>query len=83
MHFDIVANKSSILNQIQRQMLSSPTHTTQQNEAQGTINTLGQEPLTQDTLAEELLSEHHSYKQFTLKSSIFFWNLSSYIISEP
>jgi hypothetical protein len=64
-------------------MLSSPTHTPRQTEAQGAMNTLGQEPLAQDTLAEKLLSEHHSYKQFTLKSYIFFWNLSSYIISEP
>lgn len=45
MCFDMVWNKSSILNGIQRAQLHFPSHTTWHTKAQGTVNKLGEVPL--------------------------------------
>ena len=76
MHIDRIENRSTISNQIQRQTQRSPSHTPRQTESHATKNKSEQvplqvTPLAQDTFAEDLLSEHPSYEQFTLKFHIF------------
>jgi len=70
MCFDMVWNKSSILNGIQHIQLHFPSYTTWHTKAQGTVNKLGQVPLQGHTACMRYM-----YGVVTSGTSFVYWPL--------